>query len=104
MSMNIKKGDNIKIISGNDKGKQGKVIAVLPVENRIVVEGLNMKKKHVRPRKQGQKGELVRIPGAFQASRVMVVCPKCSKPTRVKHALNAMGKKMRVCGYCASEL
>ena len=102
--MNIKKGDIVKIISGNDKGKQGKVIAVIPVENRIVVEAINMKKKHVRPRKQNQKGEVIHIPGAFQASRAMIICSKCSKPTRVKHAMNDGGKKMRVCGACGSEL
>lgn len=102
--MNIKKGDTVKIISGNDRGKQGKVIAVIPIENRIVVEGMNMKKKHVRPRKQNQKGELVHIPGAFQASRAMIVCLKCSKPTRVKHAFDDSGKKMRVCRACESPL
>ena len=102
--MKIKKGDNIKIISGNDKGKLGKVLAVLPVENRIVVEGLNMKKKHVRPRRQDQKGEMVRIPGAFAASRAMIVCPKCGKSARIKHIFNDARKKVRVCGACGSEL
>lgn len=102
--MKIKKGDTVKIISGNDKGKQGKVIAVIPVEGRIVVEGLNMKKKHVRPRQQNKKGELVNIPGAFHVSRAMIVCSKCSKVVRVKHAVNDEGRKMRVCGACGSEL
>lgn len=102
--MNIKKGDTVKIISGNDKGKQGKVIAVIPFENRIVVEGMNIKKKHMRPRKQNQKGELVHIPAAFQASRAMIVCPKCSKPTRVKHAFDGSGKKIRACRACESAL
>ena len=102
--MKIKKHDNIKIISGNDKGKQGKVLAVLPVENRIVVDGLNMKKKHVRPRRQDQKGEMVRIPAAFPASRAMIVCPKCSKASRVKYIVDERRKKIRVCGACGSEL
>ena len=102
--MKIKKGDNIKVISGNDKGKQGKVLAVLPVENRIVVEGLNMKKKHVRARRQDQKGEMVRIPAAFMVSRVMIVCPKCGKAVRIKHTFNDARKKVRVCGACGSEL
>ncbi|MDP3779411.1 MAG: 50S ribosomal protein L24 [bacterium] len=102
--MNIKKGDNIKIMSGNDKGKEGKVIAVFPVAERIVVEGTNMRKKHVRARRQGQKGEMIRIPAAFPASRAMIVCPKCSKTTRVKHAVNEAGIKMRICRSCGSEL
>ena len=102
--MKIKKGDNIKIISGNDKGKLGKVLAVLPVENRIVVEGLNMKKKHVRARRQDQKGEMVRIPGAFPVSRAMFVCPKCSKANRIKYIFSENRKKIRVCGACGGEL
>ncbi len=91
-------------MSGNDKGKEGKVIAVFPVAEKIVVEGTNMRKKHVRPRRQDQKGEMVRIPAPFPASRVMIVCSKCSKTTRVRHAMNEAGKKMRVCRSCGSEL
>ena len=102
--MNIKKGDTVKIISGNDKGKQGKVLAVIPLKNRIVVEGMNMKKKHVRPRKQNQKGEMVHIPGAFDASRVMMVCPKCSKPMRVKYIFDGALRKTRICRTCESVL
>lgn len=102
--MKIHKGDTVKIISGNDKNKQGKVIAIIPITNRIVVEGLNMKKKHVRPRQQNKKGELVHIPGAFHISRAMIVCPKCSKTARVKYGINHAGRKMRVCGACESEL
>lgn len=102
--MNIKKGDNIKIMSGNDKGKEGKVIAVFPAAEKIVVEGTNMRKKHVRARSQGKKGEMVRIPAAFPASRAMIVCSKCSKTTRVRSAVNEAGKKMRICRSCGSEL
>ncbi|MDP3770510.1 MAG: 50S ribosomal protein L24 [Candidatus Sungbacteria bacterium] len=102
--MKIKKGDSVQIVSGNDKGKHGKVITVFPVENRIVVEGLNIKKKHVRPRKQGQKGELVKIPGSFSVSRAMIVCPKCDKPSRIKFGFNDAHKKMRLCVRCGSEL
>ena len=102
--MKIKKGDNIKIISGNDKGKQGKVLAAIPAQNRIIAEGLNMKKKHVRARRQDQKGEMVSIPAAFAASRAMVVCPKCGKASRIKYAFNDAHKKVRICGSCASEL
>ena len=102
--MKIKKHDNIKIISGNDKGKQGKVLAVVPAQNRIIVEGLNMKKKHVRARRQNQKGEMVRIPAAFAASRAMIVCPKCGKASRIRYTFNDAHKKIRVCGACGGEL
>ena len=101
--MKIRKGDIVKIISGNDKGKQGKVLSVFPHERKIVVEKLNMKKKHVRPRKQGQKGEMVRMPASFSASRVMLVCSKCSQPTRVGHKFNDSSQKLRGCKKCGGE-
>lgn len=102
--MKIRKGDNIKIVSGNDKGKQGKVLAVLTHEERIVVDGLNIKKKHVRPRQQGKKGELVKIPAPFAVSRAMIVCSKCGKPTRIGFKIGATGAKARVCKKCGAEL
>lgn len=101
--MKIKKGDQVKIISGNDKGKQGKVLVVLPEEHRIVVEGINVKKKHVRPKQQGKKGELVRIPAPFPASRVQLVCSKCGKMTRAGYSSNS-GGKIRVCKKCGQEI
>lgn len=101
--MKIKKDDTVKIISGNDKGKQGKVLAVFPEERKIVVEGVNMKKKHVRPKQQGKKGELVRMPAPFQVSRVMFVCGKCNKPTRVGHNM-VENKKYRTCKKCGREV
>lgn len=103
-SMKIKKGDTVKIIFGNDKGKQGKVLAVFPEEGKIVVEGVNIKKKHVRPKQQGKKGELVRIPAPFQVSRVMIVCSQCGKPTRVGYKINDPSQKARVCKKCGGEI
>ena len=97
----IKKGDKVKVISGNDKGKEGKVISVLASTARIVIEGINIKKKHVRPRRQGQKGEIVRIPGSVAASRVMIICPKCSAATRVGYSISE-GVKSRICKKCGS--
>lgn len=101
--MKLKKGDQIKIISGNDKGKKGKVIAVFPVGGKIMVEGLNMKKKHVRPKQQGKKGELVRLPAPFPASRATLVCPKCGKATRAGYSVGPAGKT-RVCKKCGGEV
>lgn len=101
--MKLKKGDQIKIISGNDKGKKGKIIAVFPAEGKIVVEGLNMKKKHVRPKQQGKKGELVRLPVPFQASRAALVCTKCGKATRIGYSSGSAGKT-RTCKKCGGEV
>ena len=101
--MKIKKGDTVKIISGNDRGKIASVRAVFPDEGRIVVEGVNVKKKHVRARKQGQKGELVSVPLPFPASRAMVMCPVCAKPTRSLMRREG-GVKLRVCRACGKTL
>lgn len=102
--MKFKKGDQVKIVSGNDKGKQGKILSVLREENRIVVDGLNMKKKHMRPRQQGKKGEVILIPAAFMASRAMIVCQKCGKAARIGYKINDAGVKSRVCKKCGGEL
>lgn len=99
--MKVKKGDNVKIISGNDRGKQGKVIYAFPRQGRIVVEGVNIRKKHVRPRRQDQKGELVALPAPLSSARVMIICTKCAKPTRVKSDIKD-GKKTRACRACGA--
>lgn len=102
--MKVRKGDQVKIISGNDKGKQGKILAVLPQLEKVVIEGINMKKKHVRPRQQGKKGELVKIPAPFPVSRTMLVCATCGKPTRIGYRTSANGSKTRICKKCGGEV
>lgn len=102
--MKIHKGDNVKIISGNDKGKSGKVLTVLPTRSSVIIENLNMKKKHVRPARQGQKGELVRIPAPLRMSRVMVVCGSCAKPTRIGYSMDGSGAKQRACKKCKARI
>ena len=109
MAMNIKKGDTVVRISG-DGGKdrdltthQGKVLATLPKENKVVVEGLNMVPCHVKPRRQGEEGGIMKREAAIYACKVQVVCPKCGKPTRVAHKV-ADGKKTRICKKCGAEL
>lgn len=102
--MKVKKGDIVKITSGNDKGKTGKVIRVFRDTGKILVEGVNVHKKHVRPKRQGQKGEIVRIPAPFSISRAMLVCPKCGKPIRPGMILNETGVKVRVCKKCGAEI
>jgi large subunit ribosomal protein L24 len=98
--MNIKKGDTVKIISGKDRGKSGKVIHVYPKIEKIAVEGINVYKKHVRPRRQGEKGEIVSVTRPFSFSNVMMVCPSCGKPIRVGSKKEGDTKKVRYCRKC----
>ena len=102
-SMNIKTGDKVQVISGSEKGKSGKVIAVSADEGKVIIEGVNKMTKHVKPRMQGQPGGRVEAEGAMYASKVMLVCPKCDKTTRVAHKIED-GKKIRVCKHCGAEL
>lgn len=101
--LKIKKGDEVLITSGKDKGKKGKVIRVLPSHERVVVEGANMRKKHVRPKRTGQKGELVKMPGPIHISNVRIICPGCSRPARVGYLVQG-GGKVRICKKCQHDL
>ena len=103
MSMNVKKGDTVVVLSGQDRGKQGKVLGTVPADGKVVVEGINMVTCHVKPRKQGETGGIVKREAAIAACKVQVVCPKCSKATRVAHKIEN-GKKTRVCKHCGAEL
>lgn len=97
--MNIKKGDKIKVISGKDKGKIASVLRMLRKEGRIIADGVNMTTRHLRPRKQGEKGQKAVVPGPLNISKVMLVCPKCNQPTRVGHLI-VNGEKLRQCKKC----
>jgi len=99
----IKKGDAVLVISGKDRGRKGKVLHVFPQEGRLIVEGMNMRKKHVRARRQGQKGEVVQIPAPFSSSKVKLVCSHCGKPTRVGFVL-AGNEKHRICKKCGGTI
>jgi large subunit ribosomal protein L24 len=101
--MKLKKGDTVKIISGKDRGKTGKITHALIEKNKIVVEGINIRKKHMRPKKQGQKGQTIQMPMPIDVSNVMIVCPACSKITRIG-AKTAGNKKVRVCKKCGAEM
>ena len=103
MSMNIRKNDTVVVLSGKDKGKQGKVLGTVPSEAKVVVEGINMVTCHVKPRRQGETGGIMQREAALYASKVQVVCPKCGKGTRVAHKIEN-GKKSRVCKHCGAEL
>ena len=99
----VKKGDTIVVLSGKDKGKQGKVLGTVPKSTKIVAEGINMVTCHVKPRRQGEEGGIVKREAAIAACKVQVVCPKCKKGTRVAHKIEG-GKKTRVCKHCGAEL
>ena len=101
--MNIRKDDKVIVLSGKDKGKEGKVLSVTPKTGKLVVEGVNVASKHVKPRKQGDQGGIIKVETPIYACKVMVVCPKCGKPTRVAHKV-ADGKSVRVCKKCGAEL
>ncbi|KKR08536.1 MAG: Ribosomal protein L24 [Parcubacteria group bacterium GW2011_GWC2_39_14] len=118
--MKLRKGDKVQIIKGKDrvrktkagekmtKGNQGKVIAVLPEKARLVIEGLNLRYKHIRPKREGEKGQRVELPTSISISNVMLVCPKCSKATRVGYRLldsDIKGKKkVRICKKCGEAI
>ena len=101
--MNIKKDDKVVVLSGKDKGKQGKVIKADPKAMKVIVEGVNVATKHQKPRKQGEEGGIIKVETPIYASKVQLVCPKCGKATRVGHKI-ADGKKTRVCKKCGAEI
>lgn len=101
--MNIKKGDNVLVTTGKDKGKKGKVLSVLPRINRVVIEGVNVAKKHRRPRQEREKGQVIELVKPIDVSNVKLICPKCGKPTRVGYKL-VEKKKYRICKKCGQEI
>ena len=98
--MNIVKNDTVKVIGGNHKGKIGRVLKVFPKTKRVIVEKVQLVKRHTRPRSQQDQGGIIEKEAAIHVSNVMLVCPKCSKPTRTGIGELADGKKVRVCKKC----
>ena len=101
--MHIKKGDNVVVLSGDDKGVIGEVIAVSPEEGKVIVKGVNMIHKHVKPRRQGETGGIIDAEGAIYSDKVALYCSKCDKGVRV-HNKVVDGKKVRVCAKCGQEI
>jgi len=98
--MDIRKNDTVKVLAGKDKGKTGKVIMVIPDKNRVIVEKIQLVKRHTRPRSQTQPGGIIEKEASIHISKVMLVCPKCDKPTRTSTKTMQNGRKTRVCGHC----
>jgi len=101
--MNVKKGDQVEVLSGKDKGARGEVKRALPAEGKVVVEGVAMVKKAQRPTQMNQNGGIISIEAPIDVSNVALVCPSCDKATRVGHAVNDEGKKVRVCKKCGAQ-
>ena len=101
--LKIKKGDTVRVITGKDKGKEGKVLVVDMKNERVIVEGVNMATKHTKARRQGDKSEIIKTEGAMYACKVQLVCPKCDKGVRTKVQF-VDGKKVRVCAKCGAEI
>ena len=102
-TLHVKSGDTVVVLSGKDKGKQGKILSASPKKGTVIVEGVAITAHHQKPRKQGETGGIVQREAAMYASKVQVVCPKCNKGTRIAHKIEN-GKKTRVCKHCGAEL
>lgn len=101
--MNIKKNDNVIVIAGKDRGKQGKVLRLFRETDKVLVEGLNLRKKHQKPRKQGDKGQTIEIPHPLHISNVLLYCSSCGQGVRIGAKVTAK-KKIRVCKKCGKEI
>ena len=102
-NMSIRKDDTVIVLSGKDKGKKGKVLTVMPKDGKVIVEKVNVISRHQKPRKQGEEGGIIKREAPIYACKVMPVCPKCGKATRVGHSVKD-GKNVRICRKCGAEL
>ena len=102
--MSIKTDDTVIVLSGKDKGKKGKVLAVMPKDRKVIVEKVNIVSRHTKPRREGEEGGIIKKEAPIYACKVMRVCPKCNKPTRPASKIQADGKKVRVCKKCGAEI
>lgn len=101
--MKLRKGDTVKVLSGNDKGKTGEVLEVIPKTQKIIVKGINIRKKHIKPRKQGEEGGIIPSEFSIHSSKVAIVCPKCGKATRIGYSVEK-DEKVRVCKKCGANI
>lgn len=101
--MKIKKGDTVCVLSGNDKGKKGEVLEIMPKTEKVIVKGVNIRKKHIKPKKQGEEGGIIPVECAIHSSKLAVVCPKCNKPTRIGYEIEK-NEKVRVCRKCNAKI
>jgi len=105
MKIKLKSGDRVKVIAGKDRGKKGKVLQVFPLKNKASVEGINLAIKHLRPKRQGEKGQKIEFPAPLNISNLMLLCPKCNRSARIKFKILTSGKgkknkRVRICSKC----
>lgn len=98
--MHVKRGDNVMVIAGKDKGKEGKIVTAIPSKGKVVVEGVAVVKKHQKARVQGQESGIIHMETPIDASNVMRICPKCGKPARTGVQILGDGSKVRYCKKC----
>ena len=103
VKLNVKKGDTVLVLSGKDKGKQGKILVAQPHKGNVIVEGVNKIKRHTKPNQSVPQGGIITKEAPLNVSKVMLVCPACSKPTRIAHTLDN-GKKVRACKKCGKTI
>ncbi|MCL2545915.1 MAG: 50S ribosomal protein L24 [Oscillospiraceae bacterium] len=103
-SLNIRKDDQVVVLSGKDKGAKGKVLSTIPSKGTVIVEKINLATRHTKPRKQGEAGGLIKMESPIRANKVMRICPKCDAPTRTAYAFDKEGKKTRVCKKCKENI
>lgn len=104
MKVHVRKGDRVQVRSGVDAGKRGKVIEVIPSKGRIVVEGVNIQKRHTRPTRENPQGGVIERPGPIYSSKVSLVCPNCDKPTRYGTERSKDGEPKRICRKCGKSI
>ena len=104
MTLHVKKGDNVLVIAGKDKGKSGKVLTAIPADNAVIVSDINIVSKHKKPRNAQDKGGIIKKENKIDASNVQIICPECGKATRIAHAVDEKGKKFRQCKKCKASL
>lgn len=102
--MKIKKNDLVKIMTGKDRGKSGKILNVFLKERKVVVEGINLAKKHKKPKRSNEKGQTVEIARPMDVSKIRLICPRCGQPARVGYKMAENGNKFRICKKCEQEI
>lgn len=102
--MKLKIGDLVSVTSGKDSGREGKITHVLPAESLVVVEGVNRYKRHIKPKGQGQKGQIVQRTRPIDVAKVALICPKCKQLTRVGYRIDNEGGKVRICRKCEEQI
>ncbi len=102
--LKIRKGDRVRVLTGKDRGKEGEVMRAIPKDRKVIVDGVNVAKKHQRPTRATQQGGIIDKDMPVPVANVALVCPSCGKPTRVGYTFDKAGQKVRICRKCKGEI